>query len=153
MPRLVKGGKYVFGWSKVYPDGKIIIPSEAYEEYRFQTGENIILMPGSRTSGGFSLTSLRLLEGTPLSAFLNEIPQLSEFSVGEGTLIAHKKRIFAWIRMQEGYIVAPSQTLENYGARVGSLLLSVRGSSLALGFLIKGPLYEIAHKHQNIAVF
>ena len=153
MPRLVKGGKYVFGWSEVYPEGKIVIPPEAYEDYRFQTGENVILMPGSRTSGGFSLTSLRLLEGTPLSALLLEIPQLSEFSAGEGTLIAHKKRIFSWLRMQEGYIAAPSQTLENYGVRIGSLLLSVRGSSLALGFLIKGPLYDLAHRHRNIAVF
>ena len=153
MPQLVKGGKYVYGWSEVYPEGKIVIPPEAYEDYGFQTGENIILIPGSRTSGGFSLTSSRLLEGSPLSAFLKEIPQLSEFIVGEGTLIKHNKRVYSWLRMHNGHIIAPLPTLESYKVGAGSLLLSVRGSSLTLGFLTKGPLYELAHKHQNIAVF
>lgn len=56
MPQLVKGGKYVFGWSKVNDEGKIVIPSKAFIEYHFKAGEKIILLSGSRTSGGFGLT-------------------------------------------------------------------------------------------------
>ena len=74
-----------------------------------------------------------------MSAFLGELPQLSEFRMDEGTWIVHNKRVFSWIRMQEGYGVHP-----------GNSLLSVRGSGLALGFLIKGPLYKLAQKHQLI---
>ena len=36
MPQLVKGGKYIFGWSKVGKEGKIKIPPEAYEEYNLK---------------------------------------------------------------------------------------------------------------------
>ena len=89
-------------------------------------------MSGSKTSGGFGITSPRLLEGSPISGFLEELPQLSEFRMDEGTWIVHNKRVFSWIRMQEGYGVHP-----------GNSLLSVRGSGLALGFLIKGPLYKL----------
>ena len=56
MPQLVKGGKHVFGWSKVGEQGSIVIPSEAFAEYHLITGENVILMSGSKTSGGFGLT-------------------------------------------------------------------------------------------------
>jgi len=153
MPQLVKGGKYVFGWSKVRSDGKIIIPLEAFQEYGFESGENVILMSGSKTSGGFGITSPRLLEGSPMSAFLGELPQLSEFRMDEGTWIVHNKRVFSWIRMQEGYGVVPLKTLESYGVHPGNSLLSVRGSGLALGFLIKGPLYKLAQKHRDILRF
>ena len=56
MPQLVKGGKYVFGWSKVSDEGKIVTPSKAFIEYHFKAGEKIILLSGSKTSGGFRLT-------------------------------------------------------------------------------------------------
>jgi hypothetical protein len=153
MPQLVKGGKYVFGWSKVHPKGKIIIPPKALEEYAFQSGENVILISGSKTSGGFSITSTRLLEGSSLSAFLGDLPQLTDLTMGEGMTIEHNKRYFSRIKMQEGFIAVSSTTLTIYGIHSGNSLLSVRGSGLALGFLIKGPLYELAQKHQNIAVF
>jgi hypothetical protein len=67
--------------------------------------------------------------------------------------IEHNKRFFFRTKMQEGFIVVPSKTLSCYGIHPGNSLLSVRGSGLALSFLIKGPLYEIAQKHENIAVF
>ena len=153
MPRLVKGGKYVYGWSKIYPKGKIIIPHEALEEYGFQTGENILLMSGSKTSGGFSITSSRLLEKSPLYVFLEEMPQIADLRKNEGMAIEHNKRFFSRTKMQEGFIAVPSKTLACYGSRPGNSLLSVRGSGLALSFLIKGPLYELAQKHENITVF
>ncbi|MEW6558549.1 MAG: hypothetical protein AB1349_14565, partial [Elusimicrobiota bacterium] len=62
MPRIAKGGKYVFGWSKVGKIGRIVIPKEAMKEYKFEVRERVILMSGSRRSGGFGITTLSLLK-------------------------------------------------------------------------------------------
>jgi hypothetical protein len=62
MPQLAKGGKYVFGWSKVGDQGEIVIPLEALEEYNLTTDKNVILMSGSKTSGGFGLTMAESLK-------------------------------------------------------------------------------------------
>ena len=37
MPRLVKGGKHVYGWSEVGTAGNIAVPDEALEEYNLKT--------------------------------------------------------------------------------------------------------------------
>jgi hypothetical protein len=42
MPQLEKGGKWVFGWVVVRPGSKITVPPEAYLEYGFQAGEEIV---------------------------------------------------------------------------------------------------------------
>ncbi|MBN1316633.1 MAG: hypothetical protein JXA42_14240, partial [Anaerolineales bacterium] len=55
MPQLVPRGKYIFGWSLVGDDGRVIIPPEAFTEYGFTDGENILVIPGSKRSGGFGL--------------------------------------------------------------------------------------------------
>lgn len=39
MPQLVKGGKHVFGWSRVGDTGRIIIPPEAMEEYHLKDSD------------------------------------------------------------------------------------------------------------------
>ncbi len=61
MPQIARGGKNVFGWSKVGIDGKIVIPPEAIEEYSLNEDDRTILIPGSKTSGGFGLSSKRIL--------------------------------------------------------------------------------------------
>ena len=67
MPQLVKGGKYVFGWSRVSSEGKVMIPPEAFSEYHFMAYNTGILIPGSKTSEGFGLTTLESLRNSPLS--------------------------------------------------------------------------------------
>ncbi len=34
MPQLVKGGKYIFGWTSINKDLRIRIPNEIYDEYK-----------------------------------------------------------------------------------------------------------------------
>ena len=41
MPQLVKGGKYVFGWSVIGEDGGVVIPGEAVLEYGFEPGDTV----------------------------------------------------------------------------------------------------------------
>ena len=55
MPQLVKGGKWVFGWVVIGPQREIPIPLEAYLEYGFQVGDEVVFLKGSRRSAGFSV--------------------------------------------------------------------------------------------------
>ncbi|RQW04547.1 hypothetical protein EH223_07165 [candidate division KSB1 bacterium] len=70
MPQLVKGGKNTFGWSKVNEHGKIAIPPDAFDEYKFSAAKNAYLFSGSKTSGGFGLTTLNMLKASRFS-FIN----------------------------------------------------------------------------------
>ena len=54
MPQLIRGGKWVYGWSVVGMDCRIPIPEEAKEEYGLSSGAGVIVMSGSRSSRGFA---------------------------------------------------------------------------------------------------
>jgi len=126
MPQLVKGGKWVFGWVVVRPGIKITIPPEAYREYGFRVGEEIVFTRGSRRSGGFGIGRA------------DKIPPLL------------KKRVLAQGRIgRHGRVVLPPEVK----AQIGDRLLAARGSGLALGFLAQGPIYEEALKHPELEVF
>jgi hypothetical protein len=129
MPQLVKGGKWVFGWVIVGPGRELPIPPEAWEEYRFQVGDEIAFLPGSQRSGGFGISHSRLLAAVvePLQA-----------------------RALARARVDEiGWVTVPGAV----GVQPGDRLLAVRGSGRALGFVAHGPLYEEALKHPELACF
>jgi len=149
VPQLVKGGKYVFGWSKVGESGRIVIPPEAVEEYGFRDGDKVFIMPGSRSSGGFGISLPALLKGTSLSSILP--PELERFQTPRGEIIKSGKRTLCWTVVEKGgCIVLPVETLKAYGTGPGALLLSVRGSYLALGFLVRGPIVEEALQHPEL---
>lgn len=61
MPQLARGGKWVYGWVIVGSPGDLMIPPEVWDESGFQPGEEAVFLPGSRTSGGFGLSTPRLL--------------------------------------------------------------------------------------------
>jgi bifunctional DNA-binding transcriptional regulator/antitoxin component of YhaV-PrlF toxin-antitoxin module len=154
MPQLVKGGKYVFGWSKVGKAGKIASPKEAMEEYKFNDGEKVILINGSHRSGGFGITKASLLKDTPLSSILNRFPGLECFQIPKGKIIRDGKRAFCWTIIKKGGSIAlPIETLKAYGLKIGDLLLVVRGSYLAIGFLVRGPIIEEALRHPELKIF
>jgi len=126
MPQLEKRGKWVFGWVVVQPGKKVAVPPEAYREYGFQAGEEILFTRGSRRSGGFGIGRA------------GKIPPLL------------KKRVLAQGRMdRRGRVVLPPEV----EAQVGDRLLAVRGSGYALGFLVHGPIYEAALQHHELDAF
>lgn len=131
MPQLVKGGKWVFGWAVVGPDGSLPIPPEAWDEYGFQAGEEAILIAGSRTSGGFGVSTFRLLNESPLG------PHLENRALGRGEI------------GQDQRVMLPAEA----NVQEGDRLLVARGSGLALGFLVRGPIYAEALRHTNIDLF
>jgi hypothetical protein len=61
MPRLVKGGKWTYGWVVVGSEGKITIPPEAWRDFGFRPGGEAIFTPGSHTSGGFAISTPELM--------------------------------------------------------------------------------------------
>ena len=154
MPRLVKGGKYVYGWSEVDNNGRIVIPSEALDEYGFKDADKVILMPASKRSGGFALTTPSLLKNSRLSVILVREPQLAAFQLPEGETVTVGTRTHCWVKLNsKGEFVVPVETLREYGVNLGDRLLVGRGSGLALAFIAKGPIVAEARKHSSLALF
>ena len=125
---MVKGGKWIFGWVVIGTDRLIIIPPEAWQEYGFRAGVGAVFLPGSARSGGFGLSYASRMASS-------KIPL-------ESRIIA--RNIFG-----EGSIILPTEIVVQPGAR----LLVGRGSSLALGFIEKGPIFEEALNHTDLKVF
>lgn len=147
MPQLVKGGKYVYGWSKVGDTGKIVIPPDAVEEYNLRDGEKVILIPGSSRSGGFGITTVERLQNSPLIRMVAPFLE-TDFTIPEGDVINIKGRPCCWVHFFKGCITVPEETLNQYGINLGDSVLSVRGSKTALGILVRGPIIEEARMHE-----
>ena len=153
MPQLVKGGKHVFGWSRVGETGRIVIPPEALREYSMKEAEKLILVPGSRTSGGFGLGALESVKKSPMGAVFEVNPGLGEFQMPEGEIIEYKGKPYCWVELHRGGITVPLKKLERYGIGPGDRLLVIRGSGLAIGFTVRGPIVEEARKHNELETF
>ncbi len=153
MPQIVKGGKYVFGWSKVNEQGRIMIPKESMEEYNYFEGQKVFLMPGSKKSGGFGITTYEKLNESKLSSILKNNPDLAQFKLEKGKIKEIKGKTFCWEKIQNNNIKMSENALKVFGINPGNFLLAVRGSNLSLGFISKGPIYEEAKKHPEIPIF
>ncbi len=129
MPQVVKGGKWVFGWVVVGPRGEVAIPPAAWDEYGFRVGEEAVFIRGSRCSGGFGISTARLLvaASAPLQG-----RALARGSIDE-----------------VGRVVVPA----GVGVCPGDRLLAVRGSGRALGFVARGLIYEEAIKYPGLSCF
>lgn len=153
MPQLVKGGKNAFGWSIVNERGEIIIPPDAWLEYRFIQNEIAILMTASRTSGGFVLSRYEMFKNSPISSVLQAHSELNERTIPEGASIKYNQRYYCWIKFGNQRIIVPFVTLEKFGILKGAHLLSIRGSNLGLSFIVRGPIIEEARKHPELEKF
>lgn len=144
----------MFGWSPVHPDGSIRIPAEAAQEYHLEPEEKVILISGSRTSGGCVVAKKALLEKSALASVLAKNPELDRFSNPEGETIPFKGRRYCWIALrQDGVLKLPPCTLESFSIRPANHLLSIRGSSIAFVMAQKGPLVTKAAAHPEVPVF
>jgi len=153
LPQLVKGGKHTYGWSAVADAGTIVIPPEAIAEYGLEDGDKLIVVPGSRTSGGFGLSSRKSVIGSVLGVVLEEYPELWESRVPAGDVVEHGGRPYCWVMLRHGTIDLAAPTPAKYGVNVGDRLLVIRGSGLALGFAVRGPIVQEARKYGELPVF
>ncbi len=153
MPWLVKGGKNVYAWTRVGYTGHITIAPEALEDYHMNDSDRLIILPGSKTSGGFGLLAWTSLNGSKMGIFAEVRPELWENQVSEGEVIEFRAKPYCWVKLNNGSIKLPPDTLKKYGIQILDKLLMVRGSGLALGFVLHGPLVEEAKRHNELEVF
>jgi bifunctional DNA-binding transcriptional regulator/antitoxin component of YhaV-PrlF toxin-antitoxin module len=153
MPQLVKGGKHAYAWSKVHKNGRIVVPKDALTEYGLDAVNKVILMSASKTSGGFAITTRSLLKNSKLSLILDNAPQLAQFELPEAETVKVATKTYCWVNLnKKGEFTVPVKTLKKYGVRPEDQLLSVRGSCVALSFIVKGPIIEEAKKHSELRV-
>ena len=92
MPQMTKGGKYIFGWSRIRVNGELIFPRMAIDEYKLKEENYIYIVSGSKQTGGFSVMTEPLLSHSKLKNILAENPSLAKRSLREGELIVYKEK-------------------------------------------------------------
>jgi hypothetical protein len=102
MPQLVKGAKYVFGWSLVNSAERITVPAEAGSEYNLKTHDKIFILPGSKTSKGFAITTERLMKDTIFSAIIKDVAGIADARKSSRGLIEKDNKPCAWTEIDEG---------------------------------------------------
>ena len=131
MPRLTKGAKWIFGWVVLGSERAIVVPPEAWSEYKFVAGDEAVFTPGSRTSGGFAISTETLVAETSSRMGDSALPELGRSQFGDG------------------WVIVPPEV----GGKPGDRLLTVRGSRYGLGFIARGPIYERALDHPGLKTF
>ena len=155
MPQLNPGGKFIFGWSVIRPDGTVRLPEQAMREYGAAREGKVYLFTGSRSTGGFCVTRRKLLKGSRLGHILTELPQLDQYSEKEGELIPYKGRRYCWAALSEaGELVLTGKMRRALELEPGDRLLSIRSSDIAFTMGARGPLLARARDYSGeIPVF
>jgi uncharacterized ubiquitin-like protein YukD len=150
MPQIGPGGKFVFGWSQIGDDFTIKIPDIAVNEYQISIERKVILMSGSKKTGGFGVSRRELLNKSKLKCILDDNPMLNNYEIEEGKLVKYKGRLYCWIKISEaGCFKVNDEILKGYSLKKGDRLLAIRGSNLAIGMGVTGPLIELANNYQG----
>jgi len=151
MPQIAKGGKFIFGWSTVSLTGCVKIPEMTFNEYNLSTDRNVILISGSKKSGGFCVSNYTLMRPSIMNGLFLEYPEIKDYSCKEGECIKFKGRLYCWIKLQpEGVIKLPDYTMKSFDIKPGNKLLSIRGSNIAFVLAVKGPLIEAANNYKGV---
>lgn len=145
MPQLNPGGKFIFGWSVIAPDGRVRLPEQAVREYGLAEEKHVYLFTGSGSTGGFCVTRKGLLGRSRLSHILEELPQLKNYTGDEGAFLPYKGRSYCWTPVTGGGELILSEEMRKVlGLSLGGKLLSIRSSDIAFTMGAKGPLLERA---------
>lgn len=136
----------MFGLSEIHRDLKVVIPPEAFDEYCCQDDESLIIFTGSKSSGGFCVTSKRMLSLSELSKILADNPDLCE---AECEWIAYKGRKYRAVKRHENVLQLTEVDLRMLGIAKGDFLMCVRSSDIAFTFMHHGPLLERSKNYQG----
>jgi hypothetical protein len=152
MPQLVKGGKYVFGWTRINKDFKIRIPDETYDEYNFTETDKLIILSGSKSSGGFSIITPNSIINSKLSINITRLigykKESNSFTTNKLGIIKHGERIISWTAIEgEKYFRLSIELMTSLNINIEDKLLVGRGSGLGPAFIGKGTIYKEALKH------
>ncbi|MDY0098106.1 MAG: hypothetical protein RBR81_02795 [Bacteroidales bacterium] len=146
MPQLVKGGKYVFGWSLINDDLKVKIPGKALREYHLNECKKVILFSGSKKTGGFCVSSRDWIEKTIIKGIFEQNPGFNNPKTCEGEFVKYKSRFYCWADLKRNLLYLTPEMLKTFGLKPNDRLLSIRGSYIAFVMGAKGPIIDTANK-------
>jgi len=150
MPQLAPGGKFVFGWSIINDDYTIQPPKMAVEEYSSAAEGKVILMSGSKTTGGFSVSRKSSIEKSKMAPLLDANPSLRDYKLREGEVIEYNGRFFCWLSISKsGSIKLNDEILRAYSIKIGDRLLAIRGSCVGFAMGAKGRLIGLARNYEG----
>lgn len=150
MPQMNKGGKFIFGKSRIRDDLTIHLPTQALAEYNAASEGKVYLFTGSKVTGGFCVTRKGLLGPSKLGHILTDTPSLQNYQTPEGSFIQYKGRSYGWVDISEnGVIQLDPQMLDFLHLKVGMELLSIRSSDIAFTMGATGPLLERADRYEG----
>ncbi|EJP25688.1 hypothetical protein HMPREF1142_0128 [Peptostreptococcaceae bacterium AS15] len=150
MPQMTKGGKYIFGWSRIRVNGELIFPRMAVDEYNLQEETYIYIVSGSKQTGGFCVMTEPLLSHSKLKNILKENPSLAKRSLREGELITYKGRKYGWLALNKSAVYLSDDLMKMLEIKVGDKLLAIRSSDIAFTMGVKGSLIEKANDYREI---
>lgn len=158
MPQLVKGGKYIFGWTVIGKNFNVRIPDETYEEYKLDKTDKLILMSGSNASGTLIVNTpdsiLHSKFGDRILQAVRYNREQDAFNINKLEIVMLGKRLLSWTSLDKEKCFQLSDTLiEKMKFYKGQRLLVGRGSGVGPAFLSKGKIYQEALKHNNIKEF
>ena len=143
MPLITKGGKFIYGWSKIKDDLSIQLPSAAIKEYDITSEGKVFLISGSKQTGGFVITRKGLLLNSKIGNILKETPMLCDYKTVEGEFIRYKGRLYTWCNITEtGELKLGYKMLNALGLNVGNMFLVIRSSDIAFCLGAKGEIIE-----------
>lgn len=151
MPQINKGGKYIFGWSPISEDLYIKIPDEVVQEYDLLKEGKLILISGSKTSGGFVVSRLGLIKQSIMKGLIIAYPDIADYSLPEGKCVKYKGRHYCWINIRsDGILKLHEETADCFDVKERDKLLSIRGSNIGFVLAVKGPIIESANNYDGI---
>jgi hypothetical protein len=79
---------------------------------------------------------------------------LDKYFIQVGKAVEIDNKTYCPIKLDKSEsIIVPPVTLKKYGIEVGDFLLAVRGSHLAISFIVRGPITEEAKKHPELLLY
>ncbi len=147
MPQMNKGGKFIFGKSKISDSGEVKIPIQATEEYNIAFEGKVYLFTGSKITGGFCVTRKGLLLPSALGHILTDTPNLMNYALPAGKFVPYKGRAYCWVDISADGKIVLSKEMMNYLHLMPDMqLLTIRSSNIAFTMGAKGPLLEKAER-------
>ena len=151
MPQMNKGGKFIFGKSRIREDGSLHFPPQTLSEYSISSEGKLYLFTGSKSTGGFCVTRIGLLLPSKLGFILKECPDLCEYQLSEGEFIPYKGRSYGWVSVSDDGIIRLNENVLSFlGLSIGMSLLSIRSSDIAFTMGAKGPLLDKASRYDGV---
>ncbi|ADY12584.1 hypothetical protein [Sphaerochaeta globosa] len=150
MPQLAKGGKFIFGWSRITESLSIQLPSMAVDEYAITSEGKVYLFSGSNSTGGFCVTKKSLLLTSQIRNILDDTPALCKYLLPEGELVRFKGRQYCWVTIsKDGILHVSSELLHGLGLSINDRLLAIRSSNIAFTMGVTGRLIAMANAYEG----